>query len=360
MKIALLTASCRGGGAERVQITLAKEFQRLGNSVFFVSFEDDGPLRKDVPEEVFFSCFGVSRVVFGVYPLVQFLRKSKPDVIIATMTHVGIVALIAQVIALWDGKVLVRVDGSQRYIEKKVSVFKRFVLKLLQNRLFPRAFAVVGVSKSITEELQQDYHLNNCYTVHNPVEIFLGNDTQLPVAKHPFFESGEPVVIGIGRLVSGKGFSFLLRAFSVLRKTRKAKLILLGEGEERFNLEVEAKRLGLSEHVSFQGFVDNPFAYLKRSVVYALSSVSESFSLTLVEALSTGMPVVCTDTGGPRDILNDKRLGAIVPFGDVDSFAQALDNSLDSHKYNREMRISRASDFAPECIAAQYLRLIEG
>lgn len=359
MKIALLTASCRGGGAERVQITLAREFAQLGHSVHFVAFEDDGPLRNEIPENVHMMSFGVSRVAYGVLPLVRFLKEEKPDVIIAAMTHMGTVALIAQMVARWQGKVLVRTDGSRRYHSQGVFSPKRLVLYILQRFLFPHAYAVIGVSAAIAEEFREDFRLNNSHLIPNPVATNFGGNRKSAV-QHPVFGCGEPVVIGIGRLHKMKGFLFLLRAFAVLRKTHRAKLLILGEGNERSCLEAEIEKLGLDAHVSLPGFVDDPFDYLQRSSVFVLSSESESFGLTLVEALSRGIPVVSTDTEGPRDILNHENLGELVPYGDVDSFAAAIGRAFDTPEKNREERIARSADFAPDRIAAQYLRLIEG
>lgn len=356
MKIALLTASCRGGGAERVQITLAKEFAQRGHSVYFVAFEDDGPLRSEIPKDVHKVNFGVSRVMNGILPLVLFLRTEKPDAVIAAMAHVGTVALMAQILARWPGKLLVRVDGSRRYQDQGAFSFKRLMLYMLQKCFLPRAYAVLGVSAVIAEELRDDFSLSNCHIIPNPVAI--SNEGEGSRTKHPFFDCNKPVIIAIGRLHKEKGFSFLLRVFAILHKTHDANLLILGEGEERQSLEIEIKTLGVEHHVSLPGFVRDPFAYLRRSTVYALSSESESFGLTLVEALSVGIPVVSTDTEGPRDILNDDKLGELVPFGNVEGFAAALGRSLDSSENYREKRISRAADFAPPRIAAQYLRLI--
>jgi glycosyltransferase involved in cell wall biosynthesis len=348
-----------------VQITLAGEFARLGHRVHLIAFEDDGPLRGEVPEDVSLTGFGVSRVAHGLFPLVRFLRKENPDAVIASMAHVGTIALMARILAGWHGKLLVRADASRRYHSKAGSSPKQSVLFVLQRHLLPRAHAVLGVSTAIAREYREDLHLDNCHVVHNPVATGFGRGLESARAEdtsranHPFLEGTGPVVVAVGRLVAQKGFSFLLRAFAVLRKTHDAKLLILGEGRQRQRLMAEAGELGLEDHVSLPGFVDDPFAYLRRSSVFALSSESEPFGLTLVEALSSGIPVVSTDTEGPRDILDDDRLGELVPFGDIERFAAALARAIDASGENREVRIARAVEFSPERVAARYLQLIE-
>jgi glycosyltransferase involved in cell wall biosynthesis len=356
MKIALLSASFRGGGAERVQITLAGEFSRLGHRVHFVAFEDDGPLRGEVPAGVELTVFGVSRVAHGIIPLARFLREKNPDAVIAAMAHVGTAALTSRILARWKGKVIVRADGSRRYHGREGSGQGRPGLDLAQRLLLPRADAVVGVSTAIAAEFREDLGLKNCHVIHNPVATRFADSAP---AEHPFFASGRPVVIAAGRLNRQKGFSFLIEAFAELLGRRDSKLIILGEGNQRRHLEALISKLGLEDSVSLPGFVPDPFSYMRRSSVFALSSESEPFGLTLVEALFTGIPVVSTDTEGPRDILDDSRLGFLVPFGDKARFADAIDRAIDMPGEYRQARIDRASEYTPERIAAEYLRLLE-
>lgn len=357
MKIALLSASFRGGGAERVQITLAGEFARLGHEVHFVAFENDGPLRGEVPDGVELTVFEVRRVSRGIMPLARFLKETYPDIVIAAMVHVGTVALAAQILSRWKGKVIVRADGSRRYHGRKGSSPKHAVLDRLQRILLPRAHALVGVSSTIAREYEEDLGLKNCHVIHNPVSARAGVSTP---AEHPFFESGGPVVISVGRLTKQKGFEFLVEVFGGLVKRPELRLVILGEGEQRRDLENRISELRLTDRVSLPGFVPDPFPYLRRSSVFALPSESEPFGLTLVEALSTGIPVVSTITEGPRDIINDKRLGYMIPFGHHLRFGASILKALDMPDEYRQVRKERAADYSPDRIAQDYLRLIEG
>ncbi len=358
MKIVLLSASFRGGGAERVQITLAGEFARLGHQVHFVAFEDDGPLRSEVPEGVELTVFGVPRIASGIMPLTRFLKAADPDVVIAAMAHVGTAALMARILSRWKGKVIVRADGSRRYHSLNMPGGRRSLLDMLQRSLLPKADAVIGVSTAIADEFREDFSLANCHVIHNPVAVRPEDPDSSP-PEHPFFESGRPVFISIGRLEKQKGFTFLIRTFAGIKEFLDSRLLILGEGSERENLEAQIRDLGLEDCVSLPGFVPDPFAWLRRASVFVLSSETEPFGLTLVEALSTGIPVVSTSTEGPIDIINDKRLGHLGYFGTDLRFGMAMRTALESPGENRELRIERAADFAPSRIAAKYLELID-
>jgi glycosyltransferase involved in cell wall biosynthesis len=147
---------------------------------------------------------------------------------------------------------------------------------------------------------------------------------------HPWFEPGQlPVVLGVGRLTRQKDFPTLIRAFAHLRSRREARLIILGEGEDRPELERLIGELQLTGDVALPGF-QNAMAYMARSALFVLSSAWEGLPTVLIEALAVGTRVVSTDCpSGPREILQDGRLGALVPIGDAVALARAMEAALD-------------------------------
>jgi glycosyltransferase involved in cell wall biosynthesis len=148
---------------------------------------------------------------------------------------------------------------------------------------------------------------------------------------HPWFgEPDHPVVIGIGRLVAQKNFRLLIDAFALVKRDHPtARLVILGEGEERGMLEAQIRRLGLQQSVSLPGFVDNPYACLARARVFVLSSDFEGLPTVLIESLAVGTPVVSTDcASGPREVLQDGALGELVPVGEVEAFARGIGRAL--------------------------------
>jgi len=122
----------------------------------------------------------------------------------------------------------------------------------------------------------------------------------------------------------------LIRAFAEVRRQRPARLIILGEGEERAELEALIGQLGVAADVSLPGFRDNAMAYMAKSAVFVLSSAWEGLPTVLIEALAAGTRVVSTDCpSGPREILQGGRLGALVPVGDAPALAIAIAATLD-------------------------------
>jgi glycosyltransferase involved in cell wall biosynthesis len=156
------------------------------------------------------------------------------------------------------------------------------------------------------------------------------NERLLRLAKepcpHPWLETGEPpVILGVGELCERKDFATLLRAFAQVRAALPSRLIILGEGRKRPELEALAHTLGIADAVALPGFDPNPYAYMARAALFVLSSRCEGAPVVLMEALACGVPVVSTDCpSGPREILQGGRLGALVPVGNAEELARAV------------------------------------
>jgi glycosyltransferase involved in cell wall biosynthesis len=148
--------------------------------------------------------------------------------------------------------------------------------------------------------------------------------------EHPWLgERRVPTLVAVGRLIPQKDFATLLEAFALVRRQREARLVVLGEGPLRPELEDLAERLGVSGDVSMPGFVANPYPSMAAADAFVLSSRWEGSPGVLIEAMSCGTPVVATDCpSGPRQILQDGRHGRLVPVGEPRAMADALLEAL--------------------------------
>ena len=135
--------------------------------------------------------------------------------------------------------------------------------------------------------------------------------------------------------------------------------MILGEGEEKRTLEKLASELAITNRVAMPGFVANPYPWMKQARVFVLSSRWEGFGNVIAEALACGTPVVSTDCpSGPSDILSGGEYGRLVPVGDVEALAAAMDEALDA-QVDREALVARGMEFSVERIAPRYLELAE-
>jgi glycosyltransferase involved in cell wall biosynthesis len=175
---------------------------------------------------------------------------------------------------------------------------------------------------------------------------------------HPWFaDGGPPVVLGVGRLTRQKDFESLVRAFAQVRQHRPARLLILGEGEERSALEALVRELGLESDVALPGFQAGAQACMTRAAVFVLSSAWEGLPTVLIEALAAGTTVVATDCpSGPREILRGGELGRLVPPGDVEALARGILAALGGTA--RRVPLTELREFTQEFAAEAYLCLV--
>jgi glycosyltransferase involved in cell wall biosynthesis len=261
-------------------------------------------------------------------------------------------------------RVVIREASTNSVALKQVKrPFKELVaIRLGYRFLYPSADAVVAPSRGVAGSLLQlsPIPIQKVRVIYNPVvspELYEKADA--PV-EHPWFQPHQPpVVLAAGRLVALKGYDTLLRAFARVRQETPARLVILGEGPERPNLERLAAELGVAADVDLPGFDPNPFRYMKRAGVFVLSSRYEGLPNVLIQALACGCPVVSTDCpSGPSEILDGGRYGALVPVDDVEAMAGAIVRALLGQVAPAPS--AWLEQFRVEVVAEQYLRVMLG
>lgn len=158
---------------------------------------------------------------------------------------------------------------------------------------------------------------------------------------HPIPAPDAGTIVYVGGLRAIKGVSFLIAAFAEVKKIRpKARLILVGDGKERAELETQSFQLRLRDSVDFVGRVENSLVkrYLDISDVFAFPSLSEGLPIALLEAMARGLPIVATRVGGVPEVVSDGVNGTLVEPGDKSMLARALLELLENPEMGGAMR----------------------
>jgi len=196
-------------------------------------------------------------------------------------------------------------------------------------------------------------------TIYNPVITPELKDLAMEYACDWLTPGSPPVILAVGKLHPAKDLLSLLRAFARVRKVINARLIILGEGEQRVKLLNQAQDLGISDNLSMPGFVKNPFSYMAKASVFVLSSAWEGLSMVLIEALACGCPVVSTDCpSGPAEVLENGHFGPLVPVGDDAALAEAIIDCI-KNPLDKNMLMARGQEFSLEHAAEEYLALCQ-
>lgn len=363
MKIALFIPSMLGGGAERVILNLANGFSKHhGICVDLVLSNAKGSYLEQICQDVKIINLGNQRTSKSLYGLIKYINSNKPDILISAISHANVIAILSKIFTKTSFRLIVTQHTLTSIALKEHNKVFSYVFCKLISLFYPFADAVVAVSNSIKMELKNKFHIdaNKIYTIYNPIVEKKIIDMSLEPLDHEWFSTDEfPVILSVGRLTHAKDFPTLLRAFKTLRRQMKAKLLILGEGELRKDLELLCEKLGIKDDVQMPGHVENPYRYMARASVFVLPSKYEGFGNVIVEAMACGTPVICTDCpGGPREILDNGKYGSLVPVGKPELLAKELLKVLNKSN-NKYLMKERANDFSIENIINEYLTLIK-
>jgi glycosyltransferase involved in cell wall biosynthesis len=170
---------------------------------------------------------------------------------------------------------------------------------------------------------------------------------------------GKSILAAVGRLTHQKGFDLLLEAFSKIADAHPEwQLVIWGEGDERRSLEALRDALGLQKRVDMPGITERPGLWIETADAFVLSSRYEGWGIVLLEAMAAGLPVVSFECDwGPRVMITHESDGILVPRGDVEALAKALDRILADRGLREELGARAAASaqrYMPEQILAEW------
>jgi glycosyltransferase involved in cell wall biosynthesis len=362
-EIALFLPGLDGGGAERVTLLLAEGFAARGLQVDLVLATRYGRFLDQVPARVRLVDLGAWEPTPKLLALARYLRQERPAALLSALDYVNIAGCARRLAGVRTRVVLgvhntVSVDLTGSPVVVGSSGRRGAIRRFLLRAFYRYADDIVAVSQGVADDLIAFTGLapSRVRVIYNPVvtrDLYTLAQQEID---HPWLlDHRVPVVLAVGRLTTQKDFATLVHAFAVARRECPCRLVFLGDGEERSRLEALAQDLGVADEVAFLGFVQNPYAWMSRSHVLALSSRWEGLPTVLIEALALGTPVIATDCpSGPREILADGEFGTLVPVGDVGALGQAIGGTLRAPGDRARLR-RRAEAFTLDRAVDNYL-----
>ena len=349
------------GGAERTLLNLAEGIAAKGFPVDLLLSRAEGAYMDEIPESVRVIDLKAPRVLMCLPALVRYLRRERPTAMLATL-YANIVAVWARKITGIPYRLVLNEQNTLTSVSNGEKDLRWKLYPELAKWFYPWADGVTAVSQGVADDLILATRLPSCdvQVIYNPIVTSdLQKKSEAPL-EHPWFRSGEPpVILGVGRLTAQKAFDVLIESFCQVRKSQRARLLILGEGEERPRLEALIKRLGLEQDIALPGFVSNPYPFMAQAALFVLSSRWEGLPTVLVEAMSLRTAVIATDCpSGPREILRGGQYGPLVPVDDAEALAQAIQNFM----VNRPLCPDEESwkPYELDFVTDQYLSMLLG
>lgn len=216
----------------------------------------------------------------------------------------------------------------------------------------------IAISKNTVKSLEQNLprQLNNITLLHNAIDY-----ARFYCIRKRNIHHGSPVrLVNIGSFLDKKNQIFLIRVVDRLRaRGYEVVLDLLGDGQNRGLIEREIVLLGLQEHIFLHGNVDNVEHFLQKADIYVHSALYEPFGLVLLEAMAAGLPVVCLDGGGNRDIIEEGKNGFMVNEQNPELFAEIIIQIISNNEFYQAMS-KYANGYAKKYDIKEYVdKLIE-
>lgn len=382
MNIAIVVRSLRIGGMERVAANLSDSFVASGHNVSLIYLKDKPVLIKPDNDKVDIRLINLDRILvksgIGIFWLLLssllniFLRKSlfiwKGLVQSYIFNHE--LRKIEKDKGHFD-LVIVRGQGTHELIwkikdnrfiivcenllyKKKVGFLEKIYAKFLFNNK-----NLACVSRGVYENLLEYVDITgikpcNAEIMTNPLNFDkIKEKSKIKLPEIP----KEKYILGLGRLVKQKNFELLIRAYKILveKYACEENLVIAGDGKERKKLESLVESLNLRERVFFAGFTDNPYAWMKNSEVFVLSSNFEGLGMVIIEALASGVNVVATDSpGGVRDIMGNDILGDNLSVMDEYNLAKKI-KTVKGSKVSEEKLSVVLSKFSGESIVKGFI-----
>jgi glycosyltransferase involved in cell wall biosynthesis len=349
-RIAFFLQNLRYGGAQKVTINIANGLTARGYHVDLVTANFEGDFVSDVNSGLHVVDLDVPSVaglgvLAGVPRLKTYLETTKPDILIAGQTHANIAAALAARIA----KVSPQVTLTEHSAYGRSEGLKDWFTNTLASYVYTLADEVVGVSGGVVESIVENTRVDPAKTsvLYNPIDLeSVRARSKEPVDDKWLSNPEIDSIVSVSRLESQKNLSLLLRAFKIVHEQHPStRLIVVGKGSERRRLGELARSLEIEDVVSFPGYVDNPYAYMRHSAVFVLSSRYEGLPTVLIEALACGCSIVSTDCPyGPREILVDGEYGRLTPVDDESALANAIEEMLEDPADSQES-VERSEHF---------------
>jgi glycosyltransferase involved in cell wall biosynthesis len=360
--IAIFLPNLAGGGAERVNILLASQFIKADVKVTFVLQSRTGELIEKIPQGAHVISFDRPRTLACVKPLVRFLEREQPDILLSNMGHNNIVSVWATKLARSPTRVIAVQHSAISFETRHTKNWQHKMLPLLYRLFLPWAHGIVAVSHGVADDLTATTGLprNRITAIHNPVITPDFEALAAAKADHEWLtDNGPPYILSVGRLTQQKDHATLIRAFAEISSETPARLLILGAGEKRMELDNLVRQLGLSDRVCFAGFQENPVPFMRKAAALVLSSQYEGFGNVIVEALACGTPIVSTDCPyGPKEILESGYYGRLVPVSDSHALGRAIFDTLNEPP-RTELLKARGLTFTVDRAFYHYMRLIE-
>ena len=326
-------------------------------------FRKEGPYLADVSPSIRLRAGTDDSRVGRWRALRRFVKDTEPDVVVSFLSYFTVLTAVraagvgARVVFNQQTPMSAFLaDGDYSWRSR----WQRPAFTVVTRAGYAAADLIVTTSQGVADDLISAFGVTpaSLRVVHNPVDIeaVAIHATESIDAVHAA-EWRRPVIVAAGRLAEAKNYPLLIEALALLRARIPARLYILGQGEDEAAIRGLVAARGLDAAVVLCGFQKNPWKYIARADVFALTSYYEGFGNVLVEAMACGVPVVATASPGTREIIEHGVNGLLVETHEPAAVASALEQVLTDRAQHARLAagaLASVRQYALPTIAGEY------
>lgn len=355
-----------GGGAERMLIELLKNLNRRKYKLFLALNRPQGFFFDQVPSDIIVIDRSPyykdrSNLLKRFFGLASIIKDHNIDLAMGFLPGANRSLMRAQFFAGNHVSLMLNEQNNPSFVQgKEKSWFRTMMEKIEMSFYYPDADGIVVACEGLKEHFIDTMNLNpdKIDVIHNMINREIIETLIKESVIDINFDEDVKTVVAAGRLTEQKAYSDMLKVFKRVHDQVPARLIILGEGKERENIEKQINEFSLAHSVFMPGFVENPFTYFSEADIYLSTSHWEGFHLTIVEAMACGTVPIATDCDyGPREIITDGKNGRLLPVGDIEALSDAIIQLLNDDELRKKMSVDawkRSKDFNVDNIVRQY------
>ncbi|MBO98935.1 MAG: hypothetical protein CL730_01520 [Chloroflexi bacterium] len=316
------------GGVEKTNITLSKELSKSGYEVELLTNNFlNNRLSKNNKHKI--KSFNKKKMSNIILDLTKHIRKTKPDLIICSQFYANIIIIISCFISGYKNKLILceRVPINENL--KKISFFKRIILKFMIKILYNKADLIICNSNGTKKELEKIVNGLNSVVIYNPVitdQIQMLSDEQI---NDFVFDKSIIHLITVSRISYEKNIKEMIDIVLQIPENIDFKLLIIGDGDQLDSLKSYAQSTKYTEKIIFMGYKSNPYKYLKNSDIYLSTAQFEGMGNSLVEALYFNLQVIAYNCpGGISEVLGNGKFGHLIEQHNKNQFIKILEQSM--------------------------------
>lgn len=354
-RVLLLLYSVESAGAEKVALSIAKHINRGRFKPIVCSLRGGRLLNEflalNIPVYILDKKKGLDLSI--TWKLLRILRTEKIKVIhshnFSPNLWGRVVGMIARV------PVLIATEHTVATVKTRLQKVVDYMLSRITDK-------IIAVSNRVRDSHIEEEGIipEKFITIYNGIEPWNSNDKITSIYNDRFLKEfgifpDNYIITTIGRLEPPKGYEILFKAIPIVQNVYpEAYFLIVGDGYLKANLETVVEKLKIKENVVFTGFRNDVRNILAISDLCVIPSIREGFSITLLEAMSAGKPIVATDVGGNAEAIINEETGIIVQPGDPVALANGIISALNDKKRAAEMGM-RARRRFEECFTLQQM-----